>query len=312
MSNGALHNMAMVEESTYGTTPGSPTMETVRHNSTTLNLSKDVIKSEELRSDRMPTDSRHGPHQIGGDIVSEISWGGNIDTILEAVVLGTWANETPASGTDQLKAATTRRSFTIRRHFGDLDSGNAYHIFTGCEFNSVSISMTPGAIVTMTFGIIGQGQSTQASEISGATITSATTSEAMTAIEGSILEGGSTIGTVTDVSLEVNNGMDTRFSIGSDETLQPSVGRATVTGTMTAYFEDQALLDKFINETNSSLDVRLQDTAGNQYRFYCPNIVYTSGQPDVEGEGPIVLSMGFDAVLDSTEATNLIIERTAA
>lgn len=312
MSNGALHNMAMVEESTYGTTPGTPTMETIRHNSTSLNLSKDVIKSEELRSDRMPSDSRHGPKQVGGDIVSELSWGGNIDTILEAVCLGTWSNETPASGTDQLKAATTRRSFTIRRYFGDLASGNAYHVFTGCEFNSLSISMTPGAIVTMTLGVIGQGQGTQASEISGATVSAATTSESMTAIEGSVLEGGSAIGTVTEVSLEISNGMDTRFVVGSDETLQPSVGRATVTGTMTAYFEDQALLDKFIDETNSSIDVRVQDSAGNQYRFYCPNIVYTSGQPDVEGEGPIVLSMGFDAVLDSTEGTNLIIERTAA
>ena len=47
------------------------------------------------------------------------------------------------------------------------------------------------------------------------------------------------------------------------------------------------------------------------------NVCYTKllrngGQPDVQGEGPITLSMPFQALLDSTTNTNIIIERTPA
>lgn len=309
MANGALHAMAYVAESTWGTTPGSPTLTPIRHNTTNLGLSKDTLGSEELRSDRMITDFRHGPKQVGGDVVTELSFD-SYDDWLEAVCLGTWANETPASGTDQLKAGTTRKSFTVRRYFDDLTSGDKYHVFTGVELNTLAMTISPGAIVSCTWSVIGKGLATQAAEIGGATVATADTTEAMTAIEGSINEGGSAIAEVTEMTLNITNGMEARFVVGSDETLRPSVGRSNVTGQITAFFEDGALLNKFINETNSSVDVTLADSAGNQLRFYLPNIIYTGGQPDVEGEGPIRLVMPFQAVYDTTENTNLVIERT--
>lgn len=311
MANGALHGMAYVVESTYGTTPNSPTLTPIRHNSTSLGLSKDTLSSEELRSDRQIIDFRHGPKQVGGDMVFEMSYG-SFDDLLEAVLLGTWSNETPASGTDQLKAGTTRRSFSVRRYFSDLASGNAYHVYTGVEMNSLSMNVSPSAIVSCTMGVIGQDLTTQASEISGATLSTAGTTEAMTAIDGSISEGGSSIAVVTELTLDIQNGMEARHVVGDTKTLQPSIGRSNVSGQLTAYFENATLLDKFINETNSSVDLTLQDTAGNAIRIYLPNVIYTGGQPDVGGEGPITLSMPFQAVYDTTEGTNIIIERTPA
>jgi hypothetical protein len=299
--------MAYVAESTYGTTPGTPTLTPIRHNSTNLGLSKDTLSSEELRSDRMITDFRHGPYQIGGDVAFELSYG-SFDDLLEATLGGTWATASN-SGWDEVKGGTTRRSFTVRRYFSDLDSGNKYHVFTGVEMNSMQMTMTPGAIVTGTLGTIGQNLVTQASEISGASVSASPTAEAMTAIEGQILEGGSAIGVATEISLDIQNGMEARHVIGSKQTLEPSIGRSNVSGSMTAYFEDGSLLNKFINETNSSIDVFLEDTSGNQIRIYLPNVVYTSGQPDVEGEGPISLSMSFQAVYDSTEDSNIVIQR---
>ena len=311
MANGSQVSLHYVAESTYGTTPGTPALTAIRYNSNTLNLGKEVISSEEIRSDRMTTDTRHGPKSVAGDIVTELSYGSH-DDLLAAALAGTWVSEEPASGTDQLKAGTTRTSLTVRKYFEDLTTGNAYHVLTGCEVNSLNLSITPGAIVGSTYSLMGQGLATQASEISGAVVGTASTTEALTAISGAINEGGVAIATVTELSLTIENGMETRFVVGSDETLQPSIGRSKVSGSVTAYYEDQALLDKFIDETNSSLDVTLLDTAGNQIKIDIPNIVFTSGAPDVGGEGPITLSMSFDAVYDSTNDTNLLIERTPA
>ena len=78
---------------------------------------------------------------------------------------------------------------------------------------------------------------------------------------------------------------------------------------MTAYFENTTLLNKFINETESSLDFTIGDGT-NTLRFKCPRIKYTGGQPDVGGEGPVTLTMPFQALLDSTTSTNLRIIRS--
>lgn len=56
----------------------------------------------------------------------------------------------------------------------------------------------------------------------------------------------------------------------------------------------------------------MPDGAGNNLKVILPRIKYNGGQPDVQGEGPITLSMPFQALLDSTTNTNIIIERTPA
>ena len=100
--------------------------------------------------------------------------------------------------------------------------------------------------------------------------------------------------------------------MGSKQSILPSIGRSNCSGTITAYFENSTLLDKFINETESNIVFELPDGAGNKYIFTLPRIKYNGGQPDVEGEGPITLSMPFQALLDSVTQTNIQIERVPA
>ena len=119
MANGSRHSMRYVAESTYGQTPATPAFKPIRHTGTTLGLSKESLQSEEIRSDRQIADFRHGAYQVGGDINIELSYG-SFDKLLEAVLCGTWQIDSPAAGTDRLKAGTVRRSFTIERFFGVL------------------------------------------------------------------------------------------------------------------------------------------------------------------------------------------------
>lgn len=312
MADGSRHSMRFVLESTYGVTPATPVFDIVRHTGTTLGLSKEALQSEEIRDDRQIADFRHGARQVGGDISIELSYG-SFDKILEALLGGTWATNTPALGTDQLKAGTTRRSFTVERYFGDiLTADKPFHRFTGVEFNTLQLQINANAMITGTVGVVGKDMVTDTVIVTGATYNPATTTSPLDSFTGTLNENGTPIAVITEIQLNLDNGLDPRFVVGSKTTLRPSIGRSNVSGQITAYFENSLLLEKFINETESDIEFNLPDGAGNNLKVILPRIKYNGGQPDVQGEGPITLSMPFQALLDSTTNTNIIIERTPA
>ena len=312
MSDGSRHSMAFVEESTYGETPATPTFTPIRNNGTTLALGKNTKQPNEIRNDRMIADYRHGAYRVGGNINFDLSYG-SFDTLLEAVLCGTWAADTPVAGTDQLKAGTTRRSFTIERLFADIQSVDSpYHRFRGCEFSRLQLQVNADDIITGVFSVLGAGMATDTAAITGSTYNPASTTRPLDSFTGILNEGGAQIAVITEIALTLENNHNPRYVIGSKETILPSIGRSNLTGQITAFFENSALLNKFINETESSIDFNLPDPAGNNYKFIIPRLKYNGGQPDVQGEGPITLAMPFQALLDNSYNTNLIIERTAA
>lgn len=310
IATGARHSMGLIPEANYGVTPLTPAFEDVRHTSASLALTKTTNESAEVRSDRQIAHFRHGNNSVAGDIGIELSYG-SLDTLLEAALCGTWDADAPIAGTDQLKVGTTRRSFTLERIFGNLATPE-YHRYTGLEVNSFSLNVAPDAIVSGSFACIAQAMSIGTAIISGATYPAATATEPFDSFSGVISEGGSPIGVVTSLDLTLENGLNPLFVVGSKNTIDPIIGKSRVTGTLNAYFESKALLEKFIDETASSLTFTLVDQAGNEYEFVIPNIKYTGGQVDVSGEGEVSIPLAFQALYDVTEDSNMTIERTPA
>jgi len=306
-STGAQHEADYVAEVTFGTTPATPTMKPIRHNSLSLALTKDSLQSDELRADRQIADFRHGNRQVSGDIASELTYGA-FDDLLAAALGGTWATGVPSAGTDQLKVGETLTSFTVRRHFSDI---SLYEVFTGVRFSGISLSVQPNQISTISLTCMGKDKTT--GNISGATRSAVNTNTPFSGHEaGTIKEGGIAYAGITGLELSLSNGIEAAFELGSDTTGDHIIGRSNVTGTVTAYFSNATLLDKFINETESSLEYTMTDVDGNTLRFVIPRIKYTGGQPDVSGEGAITLSMPFQALYDTSTSTNFYIERNPA
>lgn len=210
-----------------------------------------------------------------------------------------------------LKAGTTRRSFSVLRDFSDITSGR-YHKFTGVEINKLDLSIVTNAMVKAVFGLIGKGLTIADTAPSGGTYTAANTNSPFDTFSGVIREAGVAIAVVTELSLVLENGLETRFVIGSDETLRPSIGRSNLNGQVTAYFEDADLLQKFIDEEESDLEFTLEDLAGNKYTFLLPRIKYNGGQPDTQGQGSITLALPIQALYDSISASQIVIYRLPA
>ena len=303
IANGAQHSLHYVAEGTYGTTPSTPTWTPVPHTGTTLALTKDAVESEKLRGDRQVEDFRHGNKSVGGEFTGELEYEA-FDDLLEAALCGSWS-------ADVLKAGVTRRSFTFERKFADLATPE-YHRYTGCEINSLALSVSPNSMVTATFGVIGKDLSLNTSQVASSTYSADVGNTPFDSFTGSIQEGGSAIATVTALELTLENGIEPLFAVGSATTQRPAIGKSRLTGTLTTYFESKALYEKFLNETSSSIALTLTDLDGNDYLIEISNVKYNSGQPDVSGEGAITIPMDFVGLYDSSDASNIVITRTAA
>ena len=303
IANGAQHSLHYVAEVTYGTTPSTPSFKPLPHTGTTLAITKDAVESEKLRGDRQVEDFRHGNKTVGGDITAELEYGA-FDDFLEAALCGTWT-------TDVLKAGTTRRSFSIQRKFADLATPE-FHTYKGCEINTLSLSVSPNAMVGVTFGIVGKDLTLATAAIAGSTFAADAGEVPFDSFTGSITEGGSSIATVTAIEMALENGIEPLFSVGSQTTNRPAIGRSRLTGTLTTYFESKTLYEKFLNETSSSIVLTLTDVDGNDYIITIPNVKYNSGQPDVAGEGAITIAMEFVGLYNSSDASQIKIERATA
>jgi len=303
MADGARHSIGFIPEVTYGTTPTStPAFQLLRNTSVSLALQKDGLKSEEIRSDYQIFAFRQGAYKIMGDIGIEASYG-TYDALLEGLLKSTW-------NTNVLKAGVTRKSFTFERNFADI-SDFPYQRFTGCEIDKLSLSLANNAIVKGQFSILGQNMTTAAAIMTGATYPVPTTTPVFDSFTGTITEGGSSIAVVTELQLSIDGGLQGRYVVGSKLSRRPTPGFFNVTGTLTAYFEDSVMLNKFINGTESAIAFTLLDAPGNSLAVNIPRVVYTGAPPDVKGIGPVTLAMPFQALLDATtENSNIVITRT--
>jgi hypothetical protein len=303
MADGARHSLSYIAESTWGTTPTTtPAFQLLRNTSVSLALQKDGLKSEEIRSDFQIFAFRQGADKIVGDIGIEMSYG-TFDTLLEGLLKSTWA-------TDVLKAGTTRKAFTFERWYADI-ADKPYHLFTGCEIDKLSLTLGANAIVKGQFSLLGRGMSTGAAIMTGQTHTNPTTTPVFDSFTGTLTEGGSSSSVVTELSINIDSGLQPRYVVGSKLTRRPTPGWFNVTGTMSVFFEDSVMLDKFSNGTESSLSFTLLDQPGNSLQITIPRVVYTGAPPDVKGIGPITLAMPFQALLDATTTnSNIVVTRT--
>ena len=297
IAGGSLARLAYIAEVTYGTTPATPAFQVINPTSHSLGLEKETFQSETIRSDRQLNDFRHGVRQVSGDIGIEFrdaSW----DDLLQAVMMGTWS-------TDVLKAGTTRRSFTIERFFSDI---TRYRRAVGCEFNSFSLECPASGIVTGTFGVIGMDDTGAGTAIASSSYTADPNENVMDSLSGSITVGGSAVTCITSIKLTLENGIENLPVVGEVTRIRGAAGRSIVTGELTAFYQDDTLLDAFDNESEVAIVFILTDGTAT-YTFTLPKVKFTGGKPEVGGEREVSITMPFQAIYSSSDATQLKIER---
>jgi hypothetical protein len=304
-AQGSRSSLSYIVESTFGTTPAG-NFTNLPFNTHSLNLTRDRVAGNEIQADRMTRVDRHGNTQVGGDIVVDLR-DGDFDTFLESAMLSTW-DTSPSSAPDELKVGTTPKFFSIEDYAADIDQAR---LFTGCTVSSMAVSMAPNQMVTTTFGIVGSDMSISATQ---KTQDAASSAQPFDAYSGDLAIGNvgssSSAAIITAIDFTLDNSFSPTFVIGSSSAPSLEYGMAQIEGTFTAYFEDDALINRFLNEVESELVITVNDpSAANEYEFMFPRIKVNSADVGVDGPLSRLITMSFVGLYDSTEGTNFKISR---
>ena len=292
--------VAFVPEIVFGTTPGTPQTQLIEIVEFDLDLTSEQLNSTSIRSDRQVGFSRRGNQSAEGNLVVELV-PDNQDAFLEATLCGTWTSNV-------LKIGNTPRSFAVEEGFMDIAQ---FRTFNGVVFNSLSVEVTPDALVQATFGVMGAGSTAFTGTSIDSTPTAIVKKDVFFHEGGTITEGGLSAAFITGISFELTNNITGNRALASTAYRSMTLGRVEVTGTVTALFESVALYNKYRNSTTSSIALTL--TAGSPAEtltFTFPDVRYTSGTIQRSDSGPVLVELGFTAVYDTTAATSLTITRS--
>ena len=286
-AQGSRSSLSYIVESTFGTTPAGD-FTNLPFSTHSLNLTKDRVAGNDIQADRMPRVDRHGNRQVAGDIAVDLR-DGDYDAFLESAMLNTWS-------TNVLKVGTTPKFFSVEDYAVDIDQAR---VFTGLAVSTMGISLAPNQMVTTTFGMVGKDMTIGAVE---KTQDAASGAAPFDAYSGDIsignVGGAAPVAIVTSLDFTLTNSFAPTFVIGDASAPSLEYGRADVEGTLTAYFEDASLINRFLNETETEIEVSVDDPTGaNSYTFTFPRVKINSADVGVDGPTSRMISMSFVACL---------------
>lgn len=293
-AQGSRTGLSYVVETAFGTTPGSPSMQTIPYTSHSLNLGKERVQGNDLHSDRIPRVDRHGTRQAAGDINVDLR-ATDYDDFLESAFF----SSLDSSGV--MKIGTTPKFLTIEDRAEDITQ---YRQFVGMAVSQMSINAAPNQMIQTVFSMVGKNL-TQAQSSLGSP-SAASGNEPFDSFNGSINEGGSSIANVSSIQFTLNNSLAPAFAVGSNVAQQLEFGLAVVEGTLTTYYEDASLIDKFLDETETSISLEVNDTtSGGSYTFLIPEVKYNGADVPVADPQSRLIELPFVGIYDTGEASNL-------
>lgn len=207
-----------------------------------------------------------------------------------------------------IKKGKTTHSFKVEKAFTDVSE---YQLYSGGVVNSMSLDISPNAMITGSFSMLFKDSENQSTAFHN-NITTAPTNSPFDGFTGHIKEGGEITAETSSLSITLENGFERNFVLMDNTCPQMTSGKSNATGSVTLYFANSTVYDKFVNETESSIELKLADQDGNAYVIRLPRIKYSSADTPVSSDAAIINTMNYQALDDATEETNISITRYPA
>jgi hypothetical protein len=210
---------------------------------------------------------------------------------------------------ERIDVGTTLKTVTLERQFQDLTQ---YQAYTGVAVQQMQMTISPEAIVGGTFTLLGMGSNAMSgSSVSAGGPTAAPDNSPFAAFDGSMHEGGAAVAVATAIDFTINNQRTLQAVIGSKFSPDVFEGTAIITGNVSFIFETNAIYNKFFNETETSMWVKLDDLNGTDFmNIVFHRVKYTGNLMDPGQEGPVIQSGTFEALENTTYGTALSIQKS--
>lgn len=306
-AQGSRTRLSVAQEASFGTLGSGATFSTIPFKSHSLSLSKERLQGEDIKSNRKLAIDRHGNRSAGGSVEVDLRRG-DYDIFLESVMFNTFDTN------DEITVGTTPRYMRVEDAALDITQFQQY---SGMAVNSASFSIAPNQMVQTTFELVGKDM-VQAQTSLG-TPSAASTYEPFDSYNGSLFEGGTgtsdAICSVSALDFSITNSLSPIYAIlcgaNADAAAQLEYGMAMIEGTMTVYYEDETLINKFLNETETSLSITVDDpTQANGYTFIMPRVKYNGANTPVANPQSRFIELPFVA-LENDSGDLLKIIRTS-
>lgn len=298
--------LARIVESAWGTTPATPTFLQMRMTSENLNANLENEQSDEIRSDRNIQDLTQVGQSAGGTVDFELSYG-SFENELESLLYSAWDSDVLVNG-------DTEKSFTYEKTF-EAGATDQYHRFTGAVVNSMSLSMAANQKVTGQFDIVAKELVTAQTAIASSSYTAPNNNPVINAASNfaSLSMTGLTSPELTAIDLNITNNLRQQQVLGQLAARGIGKGQFEVTGSLTAYFENEELMDLFLAGTGADLAFTLGGASDNNYDFNIPTLKFNSVQILAGGANQDVLAQAtFTGLYNSSLGGTLEITRNPA
>ena len=317
-ARGSQTTIAIYEESTYGADPGTPVGQKVYFTSCGVKASQSLLDSETLTGSRERSAPDQGNINVAGPLAQELS-AQSIGTLLKHT-MGTNATTGAGPYVHTMTLGDLPTSFVLEKDYGSNISGSGrYQRYNGCRINGAAMTFPQEGPCTVSFDIVGSKETADSSPLDASLDDNGHTTFFATAM--SLEEGGASIATVKESSLNIDNALDQDgYTVGQGGIRSElSEGFATISGSLTAVFDSTTLLNKAINGTETSLKVILSrgdglGSAGNEsIEVFAQQMMYERTSPEISGPGGILVQLSFKGYISgSTSALQITLKNAVA
>lgn len=190
------------------------------------------------------------------------------------------------------------RKFALEHNYQDID---LTELFTECRIAGFNMQLPATGIATFDTSVMGRNKLVYAGSDSPyfTSPAAATTTGTFQAVNGSLLVDGSLVGVVTGLNISLSLNPSGPAVIGQNFAPEIFLGKANVTGQVTAFLKDGTLLNDFIDETEISIQAFLKTTSAANSpanSILLPRVKFSRGAVAVQGESGQILNLPFQAL----------------
>jgi hypothetical protein len=302
-----------IPETVVGTTPTTPAFNGIRATGEGVNFTPAMAESAELVPGRGLADNLLVGGAAAGPLNFELSKNVAFEHFLAGLMCSDWGDtlgftsgQMPAGwDSSWLACGQEIKTFSYVKEF-PVDTFNYLHVFPASFINSLQLNITPGQIITGSWGLVGGPVHPLDAPIAGQTwvppairalfaAQNVVTAEFRTENNGSVLPIGIGNHCFSNIVLNLTNNQRARECIGFLGTKERALGRIGLTITATIYFSSNDLLNMLIDQTAFTFAMTLSTApAGaasyDQYTFQADRMKVTACNIVAGGTGQDVVA----------------------
>lgn len=292
-AQGSQSHVAIAFEADFGTTPSTGGVITPIISSS-VKASQNLNDSTVIRGDRNPAAPFRGNIDTSGSLTVPV---GVIDIgyWLKAAFGQPTSNTTgqaPNKKSEHIfKIGNTMPSLTIEQGYPDV---NVFQQFAGVRVSKLGFKFGGDSELTASVDVMGCKETLAATTFDAAA--KAVNFLPFQNLNATIKEGGVTVANILSCDINFDFGLDgDSYAIGGKgfrTYIDPGI--VSISGTIKAFFQSKDLLNKAVNGTESSLELRLEQDDWS-LTFKLPELVYERQSPGIDGPRGVNIELPFKA-----------------